>query len=163
MRRISSRGRRIPFAAFFSPLLLLLTAAAPEAPIAPDFELQLLGGDKVALGDLNGRIVVLNFWATWCVPCRRELPEMDAVQKEAGTRIAIFAIDVDRVARRPVTGRAPVTDIPIVSRVVRGSADYRPIRSAIPSTYVIDARGRLILAKAGAFAPGEFRQLMRSY
>lgn len=61
---------------------------------APVFETVDLAGNAVSLQDYRGRVVVLNFWATWCPPCRVEMPELDAYQAEMGDRIAILGIDM---------------------------------------------------------------------
>ncbi len=61
----------------------------------PDFTLVNLSGDTVRFSDLAGRAVVLNFWATWCPPCRREMPLLDAIQKEYESRgLTVVGIDV---------------------------------------------------------------------
>ncbi len=65
----------------------------------PDFTLQTVNGEKVSFSSLEGRGVVINFWATWCPPCRREMPLLDAVQKEYGPRgLSIVGIDLDEPA-----------------------------------------------------------------
>ena len=60
-------------------------ASKPEvgAP-APAFELTLVDGGKISLADLKGQVVLLNFWATWCVPCRKEMPALDKLQETLG-------------------------------------------------------------------------------
>lgn len=64
------------------------------APV-PDFALVDLAGNRVRFSDLDGRAVVLNFWATWCPPCRREMPLLDAFQKEYAARgLSVVGIDV---------------------------------------------------------------------
>lgn len=62
--------------------------------LAPTFETVDLTGRAVSLQDYRGRVVVLNFWATWCPPCRVEMPELDAYQAEMGDRIAILGVDM---------------------------------------------------------------------
>jgi thiol-disulfide isomerase/thioredoxin len=67
----------------------------PGDPV-PNFTLQTLDGKPVTFSSLQGQAVVLNFWATWCPPCRREMPLLDAVQKEYNTRgVMIVGIDLD--------------------------------------------------------------------
>ena len=65
----------------------------------PDFTLQTLDGERVSFSTLKGRAVVLNFWATWCPPCRREMPLLDTVQKKYGDRgLTIVGVDLDEPA-----------------------------------------------------------------
>ena len=78
--------------------LLLVSASGPikVGMVAPPFELTLMDGSKVSLVDLRGQVVVLNFWATWCVPCKQELPLLDRyyeLQKAHGLRV--FAITTE--------------------------------------------------------------------
>ncbi|PZU10134.1 TlpA disulfide reductase family protein [Sphingomonas sp.] len=145
-----------------APMLMLLFMSASPAPErAAPFTVALLDGRIIRSEDLAGRLVILNFWAIWCVPCRRELAEMDAFARRQGNdRVVIFAIDVDK-ARAParLKAQADAMGIPIAKTLPRGAEAYHPIRNAVPTTYIIDAHGRLALAKAGAFAVGEFDRL----
>ncbi|WP_010095681.1 TlpA family protein disulfide reductase [Ornithinibacillus scapharcae] len=60
----------------------------------PDFELPLLNGETVKLSDLKGEKVLINFWATWCPPCKEEMPEMQKFHEEYGDEINIIAINI---------------------------------------------------------------------
>ncbi|ARI77407.1 TlpA family protein disulfide reductase [Halobacillus mangrovi] len=73
---------------------------APNAPSglkvgekAPDFTLETLEGKTVSLSDLQGKKVFINFWATWCPPCREEMPEMEKFYKEYGDEVEVLAIN----------------------------------------------------------------------
>lgn len=61
---------------------------------APAFQTVDLAGTATSLQEYRGRVVVLNFWATWCPPCRVEMPELDAYQAEMGDRVTILGIDM---------------------------------------------------------------------
>ena len=72
---------------------ILASAPAPGKP-APDFTLPQLDGPPVRLADLRGRVVVLNFWASWCAPCREETPALKAFYQRYGDRVAFYAVNV---------------------------------------------------------------------
>lgn len=93
--------RRVRFAPH-AALLFVLIACGPSGdggaagPPAPDFELSRVGGGTVSLADLRGQLVLLDFWATWCVPCVKAIPELNALhlaQKERGFQVLGVAVD----------------------------------------------------------------------
>jgi peroxiredoxin len=138
------------------PLALLAAGSAAQAgtpkpgDVAPNFELTLVNGQKVSLADLKGQVVVLNFWATWCVPCRAELPTLDAyykIQKRHGLRV--FAVTTENSVSEKKLHElfAAMTIEPI--RRLKGPYTY--INHAVPTNFVIDRAGKVRYAKAGAF------------
>lgn len=131
------------------PAAALAAAKPVVGEVAPDFELTLIDGSKVSLADLKGQVVVLNFWATWCVPCRAELPTLDtyyAMQQKHGLRV--FAITTE--------GSVPIGQLKKLFAVMhmpsarRIKGPYGPL-TGVPTNFVIDRAGRLRYAKAGAF------------
>jgi len=121
------------------------TLPAIDPPIAaPDFELPDLDGQLHRLSDYRGKVVILNFWATWCPPCRYEMPSMERARaKTAGEDIVILAVDVgeseDTVFE--FTGTYPVEFQLLLDRDSQVIQSY-PV-TGLPTTYIIDPEGRV--------------------
>ena len=92
---------------FAISILLLLAFPAPASVIqgttVPDVELPTLaGGDTMRLADLRGKIVYIDFWASWCPPCRKSLPALERLRETYQENFEVFAINVDE---NPEDGR----------------------------------------------------------
>ncbi|WP_294357472.1 TlpA disulfide reductase family protein [uncultured Sphingomonas sp.] len=117
--------------------------------VAPDFTFTLMDGSKVSRDDLKGQVVLLNFWATWCVPCRAELPLIDRyydLQKKHGFR----AFAVTTGDSLPLYRMKPLFAAMAIPAVKRSKGPYSEV-SAVPMNYIIDRAGRIRYATAGAF------------
>lgn len=117
--------------------------------VAPDFTFTLMDGSKVSRDDLKGQVVLLNFWATWCVPCRAELPLIDRyydIQKKHGLRA--FAVTTEDSL--PLYRMKPLFAAMAIPAVKRTKGPYSEVL-AVPMNYIIDRSGRIRYAKAGAF------------
>jgi cytochrome c biogenesis protein CcmG, thiol:disulfide interchange protein DsbE len=124
--------------------------AAPKVgQPAPDFTVTTFGGKTVKLADLKGDVIILNFWATWCGPCRNELPLLEAyfrIEADSGFQVLAVATE-DSVSDAQLKPLAAKLTIPFVKRM-RGP--YHEL-DGVPTNYVIDRTGKLVYAKAGAF------------
>lgn len=129
---------------------------------APDFEMEDLAGDPVKLSDYRGKVVVLNFWATWCGPCRIELPILKGLpDKHSPDELVVLAVDLgeerDDVARFAVENDLQFIVLLDPQRKV-GNA-YRA--RTIPTTYVIDADGVIQYRRVGPLLPNELDLTIR--
>jgi cytochrome c biogenesis protein CcmG, thiol:disulfide interchange protein DsbE len=130
--------------------------AAGKRPPAPDFTLELLDGDEtISLSDYRGKAVVLNFWASWCQPCKQEAPLLQkAWERYRGEGLVVLGVDAQDLksdARRFVE-RYGLT-YPIAhdrNGVTLGRFGY----SAFPETWFVDRHGRLV----GEHVVGEFTE-----
>ena len=109
---------------------------------APEFDLKGEDGKTYRLSDYRGKVVVLNFWATWCPPCRMEMPSMERAHKKVqGERIVILAVDVgeDEDTVFEFTGQYPVT-FPLLLDTDGTVIQKYPV-IGLPTTFIIDPRG----------------------
>lgn len=122
---------------------------------APPFTLWTFDHKKYKSADLLGSVVILNYWAVWCGPCKQELPLINAYvkayqQKYQRDDLKVFAITVDdTVSDGELKPLAKVLSFPLISRL--DSFSYGTIDGAVPSNYIIGRDGALRYARAGAF------------
>jgi cytochrome c-type biogenesis protein len=110
---------------------------------APDVQFTKLDGSPFRLQELRGRVVVLNFWATWCVPCRSEIPSLSAMQKDLDAQgLSIIGVSYDDTADLIQEFQK---DIPQSYQIVLGGREVgsQLPASPLPTTYIIDRQGRI--------------------
>ncbi len=118
--------------------------------LAPGFTLGLLDGSELTLADLRGQIVVLNFWASWCSPCRREAPALQNVwetYKDQGVVFVGVTYQDAKDASLAFISEYGITYPNGVDEKGRISRDYGVV--AVPETYIIDREGRLTWFQIG--------------
>jgi peroxiredoxin len=111
---------------------------------APAISLELLGGGKASLGSLQGRPVLINFWATWCAPCRQEMPELAATwQAQRANGLEVLAVNLtDQERLKDVEAFVAELALPFpVLLDKRGRVRERYSVAALPSTYFVDSLG----------------------
>ena len=118
---------------------------APEA--LPEVKFQDAAGTDRTLADWRGKVVLLNLWATWCLPCRKEMPSLDRLQKEMGSdKFEVVAISVDRkgaAASRKFLDETQVERLALyVDATARMTSELRVV--GLPATLLLDAQGREI-------------------
>ncbi len=110
---------------------------------APDVQFTKLDGSPLKLKDLRGRVVLLNFWATWCIPCRSEIPSLSAMQKDFDARgLSVIGVSYDDTADLIQRFQK---DIPQSYQIVLGGREVgaQLPASPLPTTYIIDRQGRV--------------------
>jgi thiol-disulfide isomerase/thioredoxin len=127
-----------------------LVHAADAGQPAPPFALPTAKGDTIALDQLRGKVVYVDFWASWCGPCLRSFPWMNEMQQKYGPRgFAVVAINVDK--KRSDAERFLVQH-PANFTVVYDEAGSTPTAYGVkgmPSSYLIDARGNVTFVERG--------------
>ncbi|HEY6809178.1 MAG TPA: TlpA disulfide reductase family protein [Gemmatimonadales bacterium] len=147
--------------AFFNAdsLAARLPATASRAPFAPAFALPGLAGDTVRLARFAGKVTLVNFWASWCDPCREEFPHMAELYRRfprADFDIAAISDDVDAAKMRAFV-RAFDPPFPILVGGGRMKATYH--YRGLPYSVLLDRRGRIIERLFGFGGAAEFRDL----
>jgi len=110
-----------------------------------NFTLPLLAGGNITLSSYRGKVVILNFWATWCQPCRTEMPSMETLyQRFSAQGLEILAVDIGEEAASVLQyiSRAGYNFPVLLDRARKVSSNYGI--EAIPTTYIIDREGKII-------------------
>lgn len=120
-------------------------ASTSNSGKAAEFALKSVDGKTVKLSDYKGKIVILDFWATWCPPCRKGIPDLISIQKEFKKDVVVIGISVDTQTKKDVPGFVANYGInyPVVYFDEKVVKDYGGI-SAIPTSFVVDQKGNIV-------------------
>lgn len=148
-------------------VILLLTTwpqvATGQSTKAPVLSLRDLGGRTVRLSDYKGKVVLLNFWATWCPPCRAEMPALVKWQREYRTR-GLQVIGVTYPPTKASEVRQFIRSINVNYPVVLGSHETKTLfdtGETLPYTVVIDREGKVRDRIEGIILDEEFEQKVK--
>jgi len=122
----------------------------PERPVAPDFSLKDMDGTVHTLSAYRGKVVIVNFWATWCPPCREEMPSMERAWKKLRHEdVVMLAINVgeDEDSIFEFTASYPVEFPLLLDRESAVTGNW-PVRG-LPTTFVIDPQGKIVYRAIG--------------
>lgn len=118
---------------------------------APDFTITADNGHTITAAHFGGRLLVLNFWATWCQPCVEEVPSLDQFAREmASSGVVVLGVSVDKDPRtyRAFLDRARVSFMTARDPQAKISADYGTFK--YPESYIIDTKGKVVQKIIGA-------------
>lgn len=143
-------------------------ALASQIPLlgdtAPAWELKDVKGNPVKLSDFKGKVVILDFWATWCPPCRAEIPHFIGLQDKYGKQgLVIVGVSVDEGGPEVVSSfvKANKINYPIVLGNLDVAQKY-DATDGIPTTFVIDRKGNIVSKHLGFTKPDIFESEIKS-
>jgi thiol-disulfide isomerase/thioredoxin len=118
---------------------------------APDFTLPTLSGAPIRFSDLQGKVVLLNFWATWCGSCRAEMPTIDALYRQYKDRgLEVLAVNLDTAPVAKIQAFVDKAGVSLRVGLDSTSSTARTYRVLIlPTTYLIDRAGNVIVREVG--------------
>lgn len=165
MQRLSNKKEILSikyFSIFFIPIILINIAFFPSASYsqppspfsvdkivgqkAPDFTLKDLDGNKVSLSNFRGKVVLLNFWASWCPPCRAEMPAMNKLNEQLKKRgFVILAVSTDRSVFdvKEYLSKNPVNFPVLIDQNLNVSRNLYKV-FMMPTTFLIDRKGFIV-------------------
>lgn len=155
MKFIRRSLRHLTVAAYFVSASTFAAVLEPaKSPVAPDFTLAQYQGGNLKLSEQRGNVVLLNFWATWCGPCRTEMPELDKLAKKyAELGVVVIGVNVETEDNGV---KAYLSDIPVsfpilldVNNIASKAYDVQ----AMPTTVIIDKDGK-VRSLHRAYQPG---------
>jgi len=144
-------------------LIVALPALAVPGSIgpAPDFKLAARGGRQVSLADFKGQVVMLNFWATWCGPCRQEMPLLESIHKKYSklgfTMLGVNVEPDSKAAEAWLQKQMPVSFPILYDTDSKVSRLYKV--AGMPSTVIVDRKGNVRVLHKG-YKPGDENQYL---
>jgi cytochrome c biogenesis protein CcmG, thiol:disulfide interchange protein DsbE len=134
-----------------------------DPDLAPGFQLKDLGGKELTLEGYRGKVILLNFWATWCGPCREEIPSLIELQKRYKDRLQIIGLVVDDDDEKMIRGVADSEGInyPVALATPQLRFAYGGI-AALPTVFVLNAEGRVVQKHVGLFNPALYETEVRA-
>ncbi|HET7795492.1 MAG TPA: TlpA disulfide reductase family protein [Rhizobacter sp.] len=138
------RAARALIATLLATGATLAAAATAVGTVAPDFTLRSLSGPNLRLQELRGQVVLVNFWATWCGPCRKEMPHLNRIaDKYKSSGLVLLGVNIDDDVRNAADVAAKLgVRFPVLLDTDKKVSRLYDLNS-MPSTLVIDRSGKV--------------------
>lgn len=129
--------------------------------LAPDLTLQRLDGEKISISQLRGKKVLLNFWASWCAPCRMEKPDLQKLYDDYQGRIEVLAVNQGE-AKGVVSEYMMINGYSFpIALDLTGQASKKYLIRGIPTTFFLDEQGMIINKHSGVLNYNQMLQLLK--
>jgi len=145
-------------------LIMALAWGSLQAQSAADFALPDLSGQIHKLSDYRGKWVLVNYWATWCPPCREELPELEVFYSSDKDRVMVLGVNMEDIDRGAL--KVFVDDQFLSYPILRATADdarlVGPV-TALPTSYLINPEGEIVARQVGPVTAENIRSFIDDY
>jgi thiol-disulfide isomerase/thioredoxin len=145
-------------------LLCLLTSCTEKIPRpAVDFFVKSTDGQRISLSKLKGKVVVVNFWATWCPPCREEIPGFNEVyEKYRNQGLEIIGLSIEQGKESEVISftRTNKMSYPVSIASPELIEDYGPI-DLIPTTFIVNKDGDIVYKQVGSISSSQLESIIK--
>ena len=149
-----------------APVIAAETEAMPTSAPAFAATFKTLEGKTITLAEWKGKVVVLNFWATWCSPCRTEIPHLEAAQKKYASRGVVFigaAIEDDADSVRDFAKANGISYPVLIAGSDNGIALLQSLGNKVaglPFSLVLDRQGKIVAVRLGILTPVRLQQIL---
>lgn len=131
---------------------------AAERKVMPDLVFAQSGGGEWKMADHRGQVVLVNYWATWCLPCREEMPGLSRLAQELGPQgLAVVGVSIDKGSRDRVREFADKMKVPYPVAFPSPLSQMEWGLEGVPTTILVDRRGRVAKSYMGAVREADFR------
>jgi thiol-disulfide isomerase/thioredoxin len=171
-RNFSLRALRFAVPTALLAISLFALTSAAQLPVirfvrdpdpAPEFKVKDLDGKDLSLAAYKGKVVLLNFWASWCGPCRAEIPGLIELQNKYKDQLQIIGMDVDDDIESDVRDvmKSESINYPVAMTTGQIRMAYGGV-TALPTVFVISPEGRVVQKHVGLFNPGLYETEIRA-
>jgi peroxiredoxin len=135
-----------------------------EGKAAPDFELTTLEGEQISLSSLKGKKVIINFWATWCPPCRAEMPDMQKIHDTYGDKVVVAAVNLTSSEKSIDSVKGFIDELGLSFPVLldkKGDINKQYEVMSYPTSYIVNENGIITTKFIGAMNYEQMKDFLK--